>query len=115
MENQYLFKELAFPQGHPTRIYMNNLPFMNSVVGDKGASVKSKHIMIRLSLINEAYVNGDIDLRTSNIPSDILSKLVPATTHQYLRKFIDGQTPLVTDSTISCSNEKKDDSAKHFL
>ena len=33
---------------------MDNVPFMNSVVGDKGASVKFKHIMIRLSLINEA-------------------------------------------------------------
>ena len=40
---------------------------MNSVVGDKGASVKSKHIMIRLSLINEAYVNGDIDFEHMSI------------------------------------------------
>ena len=97
---------------------MDNLPFMNSVVGDKGASVKSKHIMIRLKIINEAYINGDIEFQqtsTSHIPSDMLSKLVPAPTHQYLRKFINGQTPLVTDSTISFSNEKKDDPAENFL
>ena len=67
--------------------------------------------MIGLSLINEAYENGDIDfhhMSTSDIPSDMLNKLVPASTYQHLRKFINGQTPLVTDSTISCSNEKKD-------
>ena len=101
-----------------TLIYMDNLPFMNSVVGDKGASVKSKHIMIRLKIINEAYINGDIDFQhmsTSHIPSDMLSKLVPAPTHQYLRKFINEQTPLVNDSTISFANEKKDDTAEHFL
>ena len=74
--------------------------------------------MIRLSLINEAHVNGDIDFQhmsTSNIPSDMFSKLIPAPTRQYLRKFINGQTPLVTNLTISFSNEKKDHSAKHFL
>ena len=102
---RYFFKELGF------LLYTWTLPFMNSVVGERGASVKSKHIMIRLSLINEAYENGDIDskdMSTSNIPSDMLSKLVPAPTHQHFRKFGNGQTPLVTDSTISCSNEKKD-------
>ena len=115
---RYLFKELGFLLCHPTMIYMDNLPFMNSVVGEKGASVKSKHIMIRLSLINEAYENGDIDfhhMSTSDIPSDMLGKLVPAPTHQHLRKFTNGQTPLVTDSTISCSNEKKDNTTEHFL
>ena len=115
---RYFFKELGFPQQHPTMIYMDNMPFINSVVGDKGASVKSKHIMIRLSLINEAYDNGDIDfhyMKTSDIPSDMLSKLVPASTHQHLRKFINGQMSLVTDSTISYSKGKKENTTDHFL
>ena len=54
---------------------------MNSVVGDNGVLVKSEHIMIRLGILNEAYANGDIDLKhmsTTQIPSDMLSKLVPA-------------------------------------
>ena len=62
---RYFFKELGFTQ-----------PFMNSAVGDKGASAKSKHIMIRLKIINEAYINGDIDFQhtnTSHIPSDVLT------------------------------------------
>ena len=58
---RYLFKEPGFVQPHPTLIYMDNVPFMNSVVGDKGACVKFKHSMIRLKFINEAYTNGDID------------------------------------------------------
>ena len=89
---------------------MDNVPFMNSVVGDKGASVKSEHIMIRLSLINEVYINGDIDFKhmsTSHIPSGVLNKLVPAPTYQHLRKFLNGQSPLITDSTISFVNERK--------
>ena len=97
---------------------MDNLPFINSVIGEKGASVKSKHIMIRLSLINEAYDNGDIDfhyMKTSDIPSNMLSKLVPVPTHQHLRKFINGQMPLITDSTISYPNEKKDNATEHYL
>ena len=83
------FKELGFPQHELTRIYMDNLPFVKSVVGEKGASIKSKHIMIRLSIINKAYVNGDIDLKhmsTQHIPSDMLSKLVLVTTHWHLKK-----------------------------
>ena len=96
---------------------MDNLPFMNSVVGDKGASVKSKHIIISLSLINETYMNGDIDFKhmSTYTPSDMLSKLVPAPTHQYLRKFLNSQSPLVTDSTISIVNEKKASSDDNFL
>ena len=97
---------------------MDNLPFINSVVGDQGASVKSKYIMIQLSIISKAYVNGDIDFKNlsiTHIPSDMLSKLVPAPTHQYLTTFINGQTPLVTDSTISFSNEKKASSTENFL
>ena len=84
---------------------------MNSVVGDKGASVTSKLIMSRLSIINEAYANGGIDFKhmsTTHVLSDMLSKLVPAPTHQHLRKVINGQTPLITDLTISLPSEMKE-------
>ena len=90
-------KELGFTQNHPTVIHMDSLPFLNLIVGDKGASVKSKHILICLSIINEAYANGDIDLKhmsTKHIPSCMLKKLVPAPIRQYLRTFVDNQTTL---------------------
>ena len=53
---RYFFKELGFAQNHPSLMYMDNLPFMNSLVGDKGAFVKSKQIMICLSLIHEKSI-----------------------------------------------------------
>ena len=115
---RYFFEELGFVQMLPTLIYMDNVPFMNSVVGDKGASVKSKHTMIRLSLMNEAFVNDVIDFKhmsTSHIPSDMLSKLVQAPTHQHLLTFINGQAPLITDSTISFSNATKVEPNANFL
>ena len=72
---------------------------------DKGASVKSKHIMICLSIINEAYANGDIDLkRIKKIPSVNWFQLQ---FYQYLRKLVNDQTPLITDLTIPYSNEIK--------
>ena len=83
---------------------MDSLPFSNSVMGEKGASIKSKHILIRLRIINEAYMIDDIEFKRmsmKNIPSDMLSKLVPAPVHQH------GQIPLVTDSTISLPNMMK--------
>ena len=112
------FQGARFRSKAPHSHYMDNLPFMNSIVGEKGASVKSKDIMIRLSLINEAYINGDIDFKhmsTSHIPSDMLSKLVPAPTHQHLRKFLNGQSPLINDSTLSIVSEKKARSDDNFL
>ena len=42
-------------------IYMDNLPFMSSEVGDKEALVKSEHVLIRLRVIDEASTNGNID------------------------------------------------------
>ena len=75
---RYFVKELGFPQCHPTMIYMDNLPFINSVVGEQGASVKSKHIMIRLRFINEAYENGDIDFH--HMCTSDISRLIEPTT-----------------------------------
>ena len=40
--------ELGFRQDKSTMVYMDNEPFLNAVTGDKGASNKSKHIMIKL-------------------------------------------------------------------
>ena len=102
--NSIFFKELGFVQINPTVIYIDNLLFLDSVVGEKGASIKSKHIMIHLRIINEAYTNGDIDFKhmsTENIPVDMLSKLVPAdlkhneTLHNYLTKMGDEWQALV--------------------
>ncbi len=57
---------------------MDNEPFLNTMTGEKGASNRSKHIMIKLDIINEAYEAGEIEfahMHTANIPSDSLTKL----------------------------------------
>ena len=98
---RYFFKEMGFPQTHPTTICIDNLPFLKSVVGDEGASIKSKHIMIRLRIMNEAYM-------TQHIPSDI-SKLVPVcitssvfeAIHQWSDTIDNGQRyPLMIESKV---------------
>ena len=39
---RYFIKELFFSQHEPKGINMDNLPFLNSVLGEKRASIKSK-------------------------------------------------------------------------
>ena len=51
---------MGFDQDIPTMIYMDNEPFLNAVAGDEGASNKSKHIMIKLQIIPEAYLAGNL-------------------------------------------------------
>ena len=41
---RYFFKEVGFVRDQPTLIYMDNLPFMNSVVGGRGALLQNPNI-----------------------------------------------------------------------
>jgi hypothetical protein len=71
---------------------MDNEPFLKAITGDKGASNKSKHVMIKLHVIREAYDAGDIDfshMKTENIPSEALTKLL------YQRKYLHKSTFLM--------------------
>ena len=78
----------------PTMVYMDNEPFLNAVTGDRGASNKSKYIMIRLHIIREAYMAGNVEfghMHTANIPSDSLTKLLALMDKA---GYIDGTKPL---------------------
>ena len=89
--------ELGFSQTKPTMIYMDNEPFLNAVTGDKGASNRSKHIMIKLNIIHEAYQAGEIEfahMSTNNIPSDGLTKLLAFKDYDHKAGYIDGTKPL---------------------
>ena len=55
--------ELGFTQDKPTMIYMDNEPFLNDVTGERGASNRSKHIMIRLNIIHKAYCTRHVSSR----------------------------------------------------
>ena len=73
--------ELGFDQINPTVIYMDNEPYLKAITGDRGASNKSKHIVIKLHIVREAYDAGHIVFKhmyiTANIPLDGLAKLLP--------------------------------------
>ncbi len=76
---------------------MDNEPFLNAVTGDKGASNRSKHIMIKLNIIHEAYQAGEIEfahMSTNNIPSDGLTKLLAFKDYDHKAGYIDGTKPL---------------------
>ena len=95
--------ELGFPQSEPSIIYMDNEPFLKAITGDRGASNRSKHILIKLHIIREAYEAGDVDFQhmaTEHIPSDGLTKLLPKQEYKHKSEFIDGTTPMVFNSNL---------------
>jgi hypothetical protein len=92
--------ELGFEQTNPTVIYMDNEPYLKAITGDRGASHKSKHIMIKLHIVREAYDAGQIDFKhmlTANIPSDGLTKLLPCQEYNHKSAMIDGSSPMIME------------------
>jgi hypothetical protein len=62
---------------HPASFFMDNIPFMQTVIGKQGISGKSKHILIRMQMTKEAFEDGKIvmkHLRSDNMVADILTK-----------------------------------------
>ena len=99
--------ELGFKQDTPSIIYMDNEPFLNTMTGEKGASNRSKHIMIKLNIITEAYEAGEIEfahMHTANIPSDGLTKLLAMKEYNHKAGFIDGNKSLILDGKPRKSN-----------
>ena len=69
--------ELGFPQNRQSTFYMDNEPFMKTIIGQRGSSERSKHQLIRLRVLEEAWKFDEIDLKhlaTLNMVSDILTK-----------------------------------------
>ena len=89
--------------GHPIKCvpyYMDNLPFMKTITGSRGCSEKSKHILIRMQLMKEAYDRGEINLlhlNTENMVSDILTKSLPREDWYRLRAVLLGHSPIIMD------------------
>ena len=73
----YLFEELGCVLENPATFYMDNVPFMKTIDGNKGVSEKSKHILIRLQILKEAFNEGKIKLqhlKSEEMVADILTK-----------------------------------------
>ena len=95
---RYFLNELRCSQQLPTDYYMDNLPFIQTIVGQRGCSPLSKHILIRMKLLKQAYDAGEINLLkldTENMVADILTKaLGPADFHR-LRGVLQGSSPII--------------------
>jgi len=94
----YLFEELGLKMEHPASFYMDNIPFMQTITGNKGLSGKSKHILIRLQMTKEAFQDGKIELkhlRTDNMVADILTKALAYDKWNNLRDPLLGRSPVI--------------------
>ena len=106
---RYFCAELGFPQMLPSKFYMDNEPFMKTILGQRGCSERSKHILIRHRVLEEAWKNDEIELlhlATSNMVADILTKPLPRSDWERLRKVLLGISPMVLNDTNSVVNSK---------
>jgi hypothetical protein len=96
----FLFEELGYKLNSPAKFYMDNIPFMQTIIGDKGNSPKSKHMLIRLQVTKEAFDGGKITLehlRSENMVADILTKALSYDKWSRLREPLLGNSPIVTN------------------
>ena len=97
----YLFEELGYSIEGPAKFYMDNIPYMQTVTGDKGASSRSKHMLIRLQVTKEAFSDGKIvleHLRSENMVACILTKALALDKWNKLRDSLLGRSPIVTNT-----------------
>ena len=99
---RYFCMELGFPQTRPSTFYMDNEPFMKTIIGQRGSSERSKHQLIRLRVLEEAWKFDEIDLKhlaTLNMVSDILTKPLGPQDWDRLRIPLLGLGPIITNDT----------------
>ena len=86
---RYYLEELWHIQNEPTRVAMDNVPFMQAILGEKGYSKFLKHVLIRVRVANDALENKEITLEhldTEDMPADTLTKaLTNAPFHRHRR------------------------------
>ena len=93
---RYFLTELGFPQTYPSEMYMDNQPFLDTIIRGKGCSERSKPILIRYNIVKEAWQQDEIDLRhlrSANMVSDILTKNLAREFWYKLRAVILGNSP----------------------
>ena len=99
---RYFCGELGFPPLLPSKFYMDNEPFIKTIVGKRGCSERSKHILIRYRVLEEAYQADEIELlhlATLNMVADILTKPLGRADWERLRKVLLGTSPIVLNDT----------------
>ena len=75
---------------------------MKTIIGQRGSSERSKHQLIRLRVLEEAWKFDEIDLKhlaTLNMVSDILTKPLGPQDWDRLRIPLLGIGPIITNNT----------------
>jgi hypothetical protein len=99
---RFYLAELSYPQFNATRVCMDNVPYMQSALGEKGHSKRNKHVLIRMKIVNEAISNDEISLehlRTIDMVSDILTKPLGPIDFHRLRRVLLGMDPVRVPNT----------------
>jgi hypothetical protein len=76
---------------------MDNVPFMQAILGEKGYSKYLKHVLIRVRVANDALENKEITLEhldTADMPADTLTKALPNAPFHRHRRVLLGADPV---------------------
>jgi hypothetical protein len=98
---RYFLNELGFPQLQPSDLYMDNQPFIDTIVNGKGCSERSKPILIRYNIVKEAWEQDEIDLkqlRSANMVADLLTKNLAREQWYQLRAVLLGNSPILLNT-----------------
>ena len=91
---------------------MDNVPYIQSALGEKSHSKRNKHVLVRMKITDQALENKEITLEhlnTFDMVADILTKPLGPTDFHRLRRVLLGMDPLkvpqeyVRDSKLYCS------------
>ena len=99
---RFYLEELFHPQLNASRVCMDNIPYMQSALSEKGHSKRNKHVLIRMKVTNEAISNNEITLEhltTSDMVADILTKPLGPIDFHRLRRILLGMDPVKVPST----------------
>jgi hypothetical protein len=109
---RYYLEELLHSQPKPSRIAMDNVPYMQGALGEKGLGKNVKHVLIRLRITDEALEKGEITLehlKTEDMVADILTKPLASKDFHRLRRVLLGMDPVrtsleyVRDNKLYCN------------
>ena len=82
---------------------MDNEPFINTITGQRGCSDRSKHMLIRYKVLEEAWKFDEIELLhlpTFNMVADILTKPLGPIDWRRLRRPLLGTAPIDTTPVV---------------
>jgi hypothetical protein len=110
---RFYLSDLFCPQNEPSRLCMDNVPYIQSALGEKSHSKRNRHVLIRMEITNHALENKEITLEhlnTVDMVSDILTKPLGPTDFHRLRRVLLGMDPVkaplvyIRDPKLHCKS-----------